>query len=69
MDGLLELEQIEAINATQDFLLSEPVDISKYLGEDGECSRFQKPTIQTNRYSKEREIEFQTKLDKIPLGP
>ncbi len=28
-----ELEQLEAINATQDFLLSEPVDISKYLDE------------------------------------
>ena len=46
MDGLSELEQLEAINATQDFLLSEPVDISKYLDEDGESSR---NLLQTNR--------------------
>ncbi len=69
MDMLSELEQLKAINATQDFLLSEPVDISKYLDEDGECSIGSRNLLQTNRYSKERETEFQTKLDKIPLGP
>ncbi len=70
MDGLSEvLEQLKAINATQDFLLSEPVDISKYLDEDGECSRFEKPTTNEQIQQREREIEFQTKLDKIPLGP
>ena len=58
MDGLSQLEQLEAINATQDFLLSEPVDISKYLDEDGECSRFEKPT--TNEQIKQRE------RDRIP---
>ena len=58
MDGLSELEQLEAINATQNFLLSEPVDISKYLDEDGECSRFEKPT--TNEQIQQRE------RDRIP---
>ena len=55
MDGLSELEKLEAINATQDFLLSEPVDISKYLDEDGECSRFEKPTANEQIQQRERD--------------
>ena len=39
-------------------MLSEPVNISKYLDEDGECSRFEKPT--TNEQIKKRE------RDRIP---
>jgi hypothetical protein len=45
-------KELEAINATQDFLFSEPVDISKYLDEDGECSRFENPA--TNEQIKQR---------------
>ncbi len=59
MDGLSELEQLEAINATQNFLLSEPVDISKYFHEDGECSRFEKPT--TNEQIQQRERDRNSK--------
>jgi hypothetical protein len=55
MDGLSQLEQLETINATQDFSLSEPVNILKYLDEDGECSRFEKPT--TNEQINQRERE------------
>jgi hypothetical protein len=47
------LPRISFVTATQGFLLSEPVDISKYLNEDGECSRFEKPT--TNEQIKQRE--------------
>jgi hypothetical protein len=39
-------KQLEAINATQDFLLSEPVDfeIFQNIWTKMECSRFDKPT-------------------------
>ena len=64
MDGLSELEQLEAINVTQDFLLSEPVDISKYLDEDGECSRFEKPTTNEQIQQRERDrIPNKTRLN------
>ena len=43
-DELSELEQLEIIVATQDLLLSESVDISKYLEDEGrEILRFEKP--------------------------
>ena len=65
MDGLSELEQLEAINATQDFLLSEPgpVDISKYLDEDGECCRFEKPTANEQIQQRERDLNILAKND------
>ena len=34
-DGLSQLEQLEIIVATQDLLLSEPVDSLKYLEDEG----------------------------------
>ena len=58
MEGLSQLEQLEAVVATQDLLLSESVDISKYLGEGKENGRFKKPA--TNEEIRQRE------RDRIP---
>ena len=43
MDGLSQLEQLEVIVTTQDFLLSESVGIAIYLEDEGnEVLRFEK---------------------------
>ena len=68
MDRLSQLEQVEVIVATQDLLLSESVDIAKYLEDEGkEILRSEKPA--TDERIRERKTNrIQRKVDKIRLG-
>ena len=67
MSQYTELEELEAILATQDLLAFESVDISKCLGDDFDKNAcFQKPT--TVNKIEQRERQFQRKLDKILRG-
>ena len=51
----MQLEQLEIIVATQDLLLSEPVDISKYLEDEGrEILRSEKPATDERIRQRER---------------
>ena len=68
MEGLSQLEQLQAVVATHDLSLSESVDTSKYLDEDEENGRFEKPATNEEIRQRERDIEFQRKLEKILLG-
>ena len=55
MNRLSQLEQLEVVVATQDLLLSESVDISKYLEDEGKKTRrFEKPVITEQIRRKER---------------
>ena len=54
-DELSQLLQLEIIVATQDLLLSESVDISKYLEDEGrEILRFEKPATDERIRQRER---------------
>ena len=54
-DRLSQLEQLEIIFATQDSLLSESVDISKYLEDEGrEILRLEKPVRDERIRQRER---------------
>ena len=56
MDGLSLLEQLEAIVATQDLLLSESVDISNYFEDEGEeIRRFEKHATDDQIRQRERD--------------
>ena len=68
MSQYTELEELKAVIATQELLAFESVDISECLGDEFDKSaRFQKPTT-VKELSKEKEREFQRKLDKVPRG-
>ena len=57
MEGLSQLEQVEAIVATQDLITSERIDISKYLGKEKgkEDFRFEKPATNAEIWRREKE--------------
>ena len=62
------MEQLEAIAATQDLLLSESADISKYLEDEGEeIRRFEKPATDEQIRQRERENSKEN-LTKDRLG-
>ena len=55
MNRLSQLEQLEVVVATQDLLLSESVDISKYLEDEGKKTRrFEKPVTDEQIRRRER---------------
>ena len=70
MSQYSELEELEAVFATQDLLVFESVDsVSERLGDEfdkGAC--FQKPTTVNEIEQRERDRIFQKKLDKVLRG-
>ena len=66
MSQYTELEELEALLATQELLAFESVDISEWLGDELYQSACSKSLPQWTELSKEKETEFQS--DKVPRG-